>query len=194
MGSVLDHRLVSAPSQGHIDGRPGKFVVLHVGLPVHAQTDAQGHCHLIADIDGLYLLKDGKTILPERLHVFLLDGKKVLVLLNLLYHPVQTGNVLADLSVDEGRQKGTAHLLHALQCLVVVVQIDQAADHLLVVDLLLILEHAGLVKQIDRNHFLLGFVQLQFLLLIRLHVHIHRTQIHPEFPVLIGDVNTALLP
>ena len=36
---ILDHCLVAAPSQGHVNGRPGIFIILAVAVTVHTDTD-----------------------------------------------------------------------------------------------------------------------------------------------------------
>ena len=36
---VLDHCLVTAPSQGHVYGCPGIFIILAVAVAVHTDTD-----------------------------------------------------------------------------------------------------------------------------------------------------------
>ena len=37
--SILDDSLIAAASKGHINGCPGKFVILNIGFPIHSDAD-----------------------------------------------------------------------------------------------------------------------------------------------------------
>ena len=52
--------LISASSKSQIDGISGKFIILCVCETVHAETDTDGHCHLVSDINGLDILQEFK--------------------------------------------------------------------------------------------------------------------------------------
>ena len=121
----LHHRLVSAPSQRHIDGSPGKFIILRIGQPVQPDPDADGNRHLISDIYGLHIVQDLKALLTHLRDRPLAQDHQVLVLLNLPADAIEAGNIFVDLSFDQRREQGPAYLLHAFQRLVVIIQIDQ---------------------------------------------------------------------
>src|SRR5699024_3469722 len=57
---VLDHHLVTAAPQSQVNGNTGIFVILGVTGGVNANTDADGHRHVISYIDSLYILQDIK--------------------------------------------------------------------------------------------------------------------------------------
>ena len=136
---VLHNRLVAAPPQSHVDGGPGVLIVLSVGLPVHTDSDAQGHRHIVADIYSLYILQDGEMLLLHLQHVLPLHHKEVFVLFQLLYNALQAPDVLVDLPVNQGDQEGSPNLLHALQCLVIIIQVNQSGHQLLIIHLLPVL-------------------------------------------------------
>ena len=162
---ILHHRLVASAAQGHVDGGSGILVVLAVGVAVHTDPDAQGHRHVVADVDGLYVLQNGEPVLLDPGNVLLLDGKEIFVLLHLFHDAVHTGDIFVDLAVDEGGQQGAPHFLHALQRLIVVVQVNEPGHQLLVVDLLHVLEGLSLVQQVHRGHFRIKDGRKRFLAL-----------------------------
>ena len=111
----LDDGLVAAPAQGQIDGIAGEFIVLGIGQAVQPYADADGHRHLVADIDRLDLLQQVEAGLLELGHRPLAHDGQVLVLLQLLADAVEGGDVFVHLPVDQRNQKGAAHLFHAVQ-------------------------------------------------------------------------------
>ena len=196
LGAVLDYRLITAPAQRHIDRCPGKLIIAAIAVAVHPHADTQRNRHIIADIDCLHLLQKGKAILLKNLGRLLLYDKQILILFQLLDNPVQVCDVLVDLPIDQGGQERAAHLLHTLQRLVIIIQINQSGHQLLPVDLLLVKELLRLIKQVDPHQQIpalaLGHAHPKALFLI----HIQPPDIHPVKLILKGrmDARRVLHP
>ena len=131
----LYNGLIAAPSKRQIDRISCKLVILRIGQPVKPHTDTQCDCHLIADVDRLHILQHIKPVLLKLRHRLFPHNHQILILLHLLGDAVQRGNIFIDFSVYQGDQKGTPDLLHALQRLIVIIQINKPHRKALVVNL-----------------------------------------------------------
>lgn len=158
---VLYHGLIAAAAQGHVDGGPGVLIVADIRIAVDADPDTQGNGHLISDINRLYILQETEPLRLQGRHIFLLDGKEIFVLFHLFYDAVDSGNIFADLPVNEGHQKRPAHLLHALQRFIIVIQINKTCHHFLVRDGLHIFMDLCLVIKVYGQHLLLRLLAWQ---------------------------------
>ena len=129
----LHHRLITAASQGQIDRRPGKFIILRIGESVQADPDADRNRHFVADIDRFHIIKDIKTLLAHLRHRLFAQDHEVFILLHLPADPIKTSHILIDFSVDQRDQKGAPHFFHTFKRLVIIVQIDRSHSQGLVI-------------------------------------------------------------
>ncbi len=183
----FDHRLIAAAAKGKIDGVSRKLIVLRVGEAVHADADAQGDRHLVADGDGLDIRKKlevGVLQLDQRL---LAHDDQVLVLLDLAADAVDGGDVLIHLPVDEGSQERALDILHGVQCLLVVVHVDEADDNALIIDLLDGEAHRRLVEQVERDQRALVGTAVDHVAVLCQLVQGDPAHLHPVVAALVVD-------
>ena len=76
---------------------------------------------------------------------------KIFVLFQLPCNPAIGSHIAIDLSVDQRREKGSPDVLHAFQCLVIIIDIDQPRRHGLVIHFFERQLQSGMIIQIDRN-------------------------------------------
>ena len=82
----------------------------------------------------------------------LAHDQEIFISLKLAHKPVEIGKILGDFPVDQGNQKGTAHILHALQCFLIIVQIGKCNYQLVILILLDVFLKLGLVIEEHRYH------------------------------------------
>ena len=97
---VADNHLVAAASECKINRHSGVLVILGVGIAADADTDAERHCHLIADFYRLDVLNDAETILPELSEILILKDNKILVILDLSDERINLCKVFVHLPVN----------------------------------------------------------------------------------------------
>ena len=173
----LDHRLVAAAPQRQVDSVPGKFIILRIGQTIQTHANTHGHCHLVSDVDRLYLFQQVKPVLLKLGYRFFPQDHQILVLLHLLADAVQPGDILIHLPVDQGDEQGTPYLLHALQRLLIVVQIDHPHRQALVIHFLQRDMERCLVKEIHDDQ--ITVIILGFKHIIMLHHIIQGNLLQP---------------
>ena len=147
----LDNGLVTAPPQRQIYGIAGKFIILGIGESVQTHTDADGYCHLIADVDRLDLLQKVKTGFLQLGYHALAHNQQILVFLQLFADSVKSRNIFVDFSVYQCNQQGPADLFHAIQRLVIIVQVNHPHGQTLVIHLSQRNPQRGLVIEVYGN-------------------------------------------
>ena len=147
----LHHRLVSAAPQCHINGCPRKLKILGIGQAVQTDSYADGDSHLVSDVHGLHIVQNLETLFAHLRHSPLTQDRQILVLLQLSADAVEAGNVFVHLPVDQRDQKGTANLFHALQRLIIIIQIDQTDRKGLVIIFLQSDLQRRLIEQVHRK-------------------------------------------
>ena len=90
-------------------------------------------------------------VLLQQHERLLAQDDQVLVLFDLAADAVDRGDVLVDLSVDQGDEERAADVLDGLQRLLVVVQIDEAEHQALVVDFADRELDRRLIEQVERD-------------------------------------------
>ena len=157
---LLDHDLITASPQCKVNCRTGVLIALVVRGTADSYTDTQGYRHLIADLDRLDILQDAEFVLSQLLQIFIFEYNEIFVFLNLPHQSIHFGKVLVYLTVDQSNQQGTLHVLDAVQCLIIVVNIDQRCHLFLLQILLLIVVQLRLVKEVHRRQELLRSIHL----------------------------------
>ena len=152
---------------------------------MHADSDGQCDRHLVADIDRFHILKKGEAVLPKNLGVALLDHEEIFILLQLPHDAVHRADALHDLPVNQRLQERAPDGLDTLQRLIVIIQIDQAGNHLLVVDLLLVDQRLRLIDQEDRRQTLIRGAVLRPDAVRRILIHADRPEVNLVKPILI---------
>ncbi len=56
--SVLDDGLIAAASERHIDGAPGRLIIVRIILAIDANADTDGHGCIAAHIDCFHTVQD----------------------------------------------------------------------------------------------------------------------------------------
>ncbi len=163
----LDHRLIAAAPQCKVDGIPGKLVILRIGKAVQTNTDTDGHRHLVADVHRLDILQQVKPGFLQLRHGFLAHDHKIFVFLKFFHNSVQRGDILVHLSVDQCDQERSSDLLHTLQRLLVVVQIQKPHCKALIVHLLQGNMQRRLIKQVYRDQVAVVALRLDHIAVFR---------------------------
>ena len=137
---------------------------------------------------GFHIVHNVKTLFLELAQILVLEDHEILILLQLFHNAFHTGNVFVDLSLDERTQQRLPHFLDALQCLIVVVNIDQAADHALLPIFPDSDVQIRLVKKIERHQIPLVIDGVHQTVVFQHAVNGDLTEICPEIPVFIVDM------
>ena len=150
--SVLHGYLITAASERQTNGHLCIFKGIQETLLGGTDADGQGHGDLISHIQILYIIQQGETVILQGLHVFLAEDEKILVILQMLYDGVDVGQVHVDLPVNQRIQDRMLYLLQGIHDLIIIVDIDQAGDHLLIIGLLLQPSLICHIKQVKHDH------------------------------------------
>ena len=126
---VLQDNLVAASAQRKINGNPCALIITAVRTVVCADSDTQCHGNIITDIDIFYFFQNIKL---QSLH--LVQGAcphhdNVFIRLIFFYNPVHILHVFADLPVNQGGKQRSPDNFDIFQSLIIIIQIDQTADH-----------------------------------------------------------------
>ena len=143
---ILHDHLVAAASKGKVDGNTGIFGIFNIRTGIITDTDTDGHCHFIADIDRL---QDIKALLFQLFQRFSPHDKKVFVLLQPPEHTVKPAEILIHLTFYQRSQQRTAHRLDALHDLLIIIQIKKSGNHRLVFTFADVLIQLCLVEQVQ---------------------------------------------
>ena len=147
--AVLYGSLVSSPAKSHLHGYSGIFIILAERNAVQSDPDTDSQCHTVPDIDAFDILQNLKPILFQPFQGGILQHQEVFVLFQLSHDPVKIRKVFSHATVNQSDQQGTPDLLHAFQCLFIIVQIGQAYNKFFILVFILYLTELGLVIQAD---------------------------------------------
>ena len=147
--TVFDHYLITAPAQSQINGNTGILIILGIAGGINPDANTDGHCHIISDIDRLYILQDIKPLLLQFLQRALAHDKNKFIFLQLLDQTVYLTEILIQLSLYQSHQKRPSYFFYAVQGLLIVVQIQQSRYQLLIFFLTDIPVQFRLVKKIQ---------------------------------------------
>ena len=102
---VLDHHLVTAAAKGKVNGDSGVLIILGIAGRIDTDTDTDGHCHVVSDVDGFYVFQNIETFLLQFLQRTLAHHKYKLVFFQLLHKTVYLAEILVQLSFYQSNQK-----------------------------------------------------------------------------------------
>ena len=122
-----DHRLVSAPAEGHLQAETGVAVQLRHSVGILANADGEGGAH-IPHLDLPNGIQDGELLLHKVVVVAFLKDEEVVVPLRLQQQAVGAGGPVVQLLVDLG-QHGAALGIGACLHQVLVVVYHQNGQH-----------------------------------------------------------------
>ena len=147
--TVFDHYLVAAPAKSQVNGNTGILIILGIAWGIDTDTNTDGHCHIVTDINRLYILQDIEPFFLQFLQRTLAHDKNKFIFLQLLDQTVYLTEILIQLSLYQSHQKRPSYFFYAVQGLLIVVQIQQSRYQLLIFFLTDIPVQFRLVKKIQ---------------------------------------------
>ena len=102
---IFDHYLIASTAKSQVDGNAGILIILGIGRRINADTDADGNCHIISNVDSFHILQNIKPVFLQFFQRPLAHYQNKLIFFQLFDQTVHFSEIFIQLSLDQSYQK-----------------------------------------------------------------------------------------